>query len=197
MLFSVASVRRDILESFKHCLLARDEELFDEVPGFMVLITSELSWDWSWDCRPGHMHDRSCQVYHASTKSTLSHQNAKLPEKSKSSILRSSASDQDKDNAVQRFHDVTKRAKKQWLKHRAAQVCEIAKRDPHGFWEAFNSQKRDTWPLELAAQFEACRALMGAQPAQTPEQANLLGTSVQAADVSCLNALITSDELHD
>ena len=49
----------------------------------------------------------------------------------------------------------------------------------------------------LAAQFEAFTALMGAQPAQTPEQADLLGTSVRAADASCLNAPITADELHD
>ena len=38
---------------------------------------------------------------------------------------------------------------------------------------------------------------MGAQPAQTPEQAELSGTSVRAADASCLNAPVTSDELHD
>ena len=38
---------------------------------------------------------------------------------------------------------------------------------------------------------------MGSQPAQTPEQADLLGTSVRAADASCLNAPITTDELHD
>ena len=38
---------------------------------------------------------------------------------------------------------------------------------------------------------------MGAQPAQTPEQAELSGTSVRAADASCLLAPVTSDELHD
>ena len=38
---------------------------------------------------------------------------------------------------------------------------------------------------------------MEAQPAQTPEQADLLGTSVRAADASCLNASITANELHD
>ena len=32
---------------------------------------------------------------------------------------------------------------------------------------------------------------------QTPEQADLLLTSVRAADVSCLNASMTADELHD
>ncbi len=41
------------------------------------------------------------------------------------------------------------------------------------------------------------RALMGAQPAQTPEQAELSGTSVRAADAPCLNAPVTSDDLHD
>ncbi len=38
---------------------------------------------------------------------------------------------------------------------------------------------------------------MGAQPAQVSEQAELLGTSVHPADASCLNASITSAELHD
>ena len=38
---------------------------------------------------------------------------------------------------------------------------------------------------------------MGSQPAQPPEQADLLGTSVRAADASCLNAPITTNELHD
>ena len=38
---------------------------------------------------------------------------------------------------------------------------------------------------------------MGAQPAQSPVQADLLGTSVCASDVSCLNAPITVCQLHD
>ena len=46
--------------------------------------------------------------------------------------------------------------------------------------------------LELAAQFAAFRVLMETQPAQTPKQADLLGTSVRAADASCLNAPITA-----
>ena len=73
----------------------------------------------------------------------------------------------------------------------------MASKDPSGFWRAFKTQKHNVCPVELAAQFEAFRALMGAQPAQTPEQAELSGTSVQAADASCLNAPVTSDELHD
>ena len=38
---------------------------------------------------------------------------------------------------------------------------------------------------------------MGSQLAHIPEQAGLSGTSVRAADASCLNACITVDELHD
>ena len=65
------------------------------------------------------------------------------------------------------------------------------------FWRAFKTQQSNVCLVELAAQIEAFRALMGSQPAQIPEQADLLGTSVRAADASCLNAPITADELHD
>ena len=86
---------------------------------------------------------------------------------------------------------------KTWLERRAAELCEMASKDPSGFWRANKTQKHNVCPVELAAQFEAFRALMGAQPAQTAEQAELSGTSVRAADASCLNAPVTSDELHD
>ena len=36
----------------------------------------------------------------------------------------------------------------------------------------------------------------GQPPSQIPEQADQLGTSVRAADASCLNASIIADELH-
>lgn len=48
-------------------------------------------------------------------------------------------------------------------------------------------------PIDLAAQFEAFRTLMGSQPAQFLS----LGSSAQAADASCLNASTSTDELHD
>ena len=54
--------------------------------------------------------------------------------------------------------------------------------------KAFKTHQSNVCPVELAAQFEAFRALMGPQPAHMPEQADLLGTSVWAADASCLNA---------
>ena len=73
----------------------------------------------------------------------------------------------------------------------------MASKDPKAFWRAFKTLRHDTCPVELAAQFEAFKTLMGSPPAQTPEQAHLLGTSVRAADAPCLNASITTDELHD
>ena len=73
----------------------------------------------------------------------------------------------------------------------------MASKDPKGFWRAFKTQQSNVCPVELAAQLEVFRALMGSQPAQIPEEVDLLGTSVRAADASCLNASITADELHD
>ena len=89
------------------------------------------------------------------------------------------------------------KVKAQWLERRSAELCEMAKKDPQAFWRVFKTRQHDVCPVELAAQFEAFRALMGSQPAQIPEQAELLGTSVRATDASCLNASITADELHD
>ena len=89
---------------------------------------------------------------------------------------------------------MTARVKGQWLERRSDELCEMASKDPKGFWRAFKTQQSNVCPVEPAAQFEAFRALMGSQ---LPEQADLLGTSVWAADVSCLNASITADELHD
>lgn len=121
----------------------------------------------------------------------------KAAKKVKNRVYYSNASDQEKEIAVQSFHAVTDRVKKVWLERRAAELCEMASKDPSGFWRTFKTQKHNVCPVELAAQFEAFRALMGAQPAQTPEQAELSGTSVRAADASCLNAPVTSDQLHD
>ena len=112
-------------------------------------------------------------------------------------MLHSAASEYEKKLAVQQSQSVTARVKGKWLERRSAELCEMASKDPKGFWRAFKTQQSNVCPVELAAQFEAFRALMGSQPAQTPEQADVLGTSVRAADASCLNAPITTDELHD
>ncbi|DBA90414.1 TPA: hypothetical protein ACH3X1_003688 [Trebouxia sp. C0004] len=51
--------------------------------------------------------------------------------------------------------------KKTWLEKRATELCEMASKDPSGFWRAFKTQRHNVCPVELAAQFEAFRALMG------------------------------------
>ena len=121
----------------------------------------------------------------------------KAAKKVKNRVLHSAASEYEKKLAVQQFQSVTARVKGKWLERRSDELCEMASKAPKGFWRAFKTQQSNVCPVELAAQFEAFRALMGSQPAQTPEQADLLGTSVRAADASCLNAPITTDELHD
>ena len=103
----------------------------------------------------------------------------------------------DRQIAVQQFQSVTLRVKGRWLERPSDELCEMASKDPKGFWRVFKIRQSNVCPVELAAQFEAFRGLMGFQPAQIPEQAALLGTSVRAADASCLNAPITADELHD
>ena len=88
---------------------------------------------------------------------------------------------------------MTARVKGERLERHSDELCEMASKDPQGFSRAFKTQQSNVCPVELAAQFEAFKALMGSQPAQIPEQADLIGTS----DASCLNASITADELHD
>ena len=121
----------------------------------------------------------------------------KAAKKVKNRVLHSDASEHEKKLAVQQFQSVTARVKGRWFERRSDELCEMASKDPKGFCRAFKTQQSNVCPVELAAQFEAFRALMGSQPAQIPEQADLLGTSVRAADASCLNAPITADELHD
>ncbi len=121
----------------------------------------------------------------------------KAAKKVKNRALHSDASESEKTLAVQHFRSVIAKVKAKWMQRRTDELCEMAKKDPQAFWKVFKTQQRDVCPVELAAQFEAFRALMGSQPAQIPEQAELLGTSVRAADASCLNASITSEELHD
>ena len=96
-------------------------------------------------------------------------------------MLHSDASEHEKKLAVQQFQSVTARVKGRWLERRSDESCEMASKNPKGFWRAFKTRQSSVCPVELAAQFEAFRPLM----------ASLLGTSVRAADASCLNADIT------
>ena len=67
-------------------------------------------------------------------------QNAKLLKKVKNRVFYGNASDQEKDVAVQCFHAATDRVKKAWLERRAAELCEMASKDPSGFLRAFKTQ---------------------------------------------------------
>ena len=109
-------------------------------------------------------------------------------------MLHSDASEYKKKVAVQCCQDVTDRVRRKWLEDRADALCRMANKNPSGFWRAFKTLKHSTFPVGLAARGGAFKARVGGQPAQTPEQADLLGTSVRAADASCMNAPVTSDE---
>ncbi len=79
----------------------------------------------------------------------------KAAKKVNADFLSSCASYDEKEIAVMRFHAVTDRKKKEWVEQRAAQLCEMASRDPRGFWRALKIQKHDICREELAAQLEA------------------------------------------
>ena len=87
-------------------------------------------------------------------------------------MLHSDALEHEKKLALQSFQSVTARVKGKWLERRSDELCEMASKDPQGFWRVFKTQQSNVCPVELAAQFEAFRALMGSQPAQIPEQAD-------------------------
>ena len=76
-----------------------------------------------------------------------------------SRVLLSDASDQQKKLAVQQYKRVTAEVKGKWLEQRSAELCEMAKKDPRGFWKTFKTQQHNVCPVELAAQFEAFRPL--------------------------------------
>ncbi len=44
---------------------------------------------------------------------------------------------------------VTDRVKKAWQEKRAAELYEMASKDPSGFWRAFKTQKHNVCPVEL------------------------------------------------
>ena len=55
-----------------------------------------------------------------------------------------------------------------------AELIAAAEKDPKRFWKAFKAVQHNACPVELIAQFQAFRALMGTQPAQgTGEAINL------------------------
>ena len=148
---------------------------------------------------PRQQSDENINTSRAATRKTAKQRKRHSPggvgraaKKSQNRALHSDASEHEKKLAVQHFRGVVAKVKATWLERRSNELCEMAKKDPQAFWRVFKTQKHDVCPVELAAQFEAFKALMGSQPAQIPEQAELLGTSVRADNASCLNSSITS-----
>ena len=98
--------------------------------------------------------------------------------------------------AESRYRSVSNRTKKIWSRRRNNELVEMSAKDPSRFWKAFKTPQRSACPVELTAQFEAFRALMGAQPAQGTARPTTSGVSTSCPpDVECLNWNITADEL--
>ncbi|DBB04067.1 TPA: hypothetical protein ACH3X1_013120 [Trebouxia sp. C0004] len=65
---------------------------------------------------------------------------------------------------------MTNRVKETWFQKRNAELCELSANDPSKFWKAFKAPQSSACPVELSAQFQAFRALMGARaPVGSPE----------------------------
>ena len=91
---------------------------------------------------------------------------------------------------------VTDRVKETWTQKRNAELCELSAKDPSQCWKAFlKAPQSNAGPVELSAQFEAFRALMGAEPQSAPQRPADSGVSTACSDDACLNADITVDEL--
>ena len=97
--------------------------------------------------------------------------------------------------AEKRFRSVTDRVKEAWSRQRNEELCEMATKDANKFWRLFKTPQSNACPVELSAQFEAFRALMGAEPLPAPERHAAPGVPNPDADNTCLNKDITFDEL--
>ena len=59
----------------------------------------------------------------------------------KNRALHSDATECEKRLPVQQFQSVTAREKGQWLERHSDELCEMASKDPKGFWMAFKTQQ--------------------------------------------------------
>ena len=95
---------------------------------------------------------------------------------------------------------MTGRVKKAWLERRAAELCEMASTpvgpqwDPQWFWEGTQGSEAQRLLSGIGSPVCSFQSSDGVQPAQTPEEAQLLGTSVRTADAFCLNAPVASHQ---
>ena len=101
----------------------------------------------------------------------------------------------DKDVAEKKFRSVTDRVKEACTRRGNAELCELSARDPSRFWKTFKAPHSNACPVELSAQFEAFRALMGAEPQPAPQRPADSGLSTSCSDDAYLNQDITADEL--
>ncbi len=93
------------------------------------------------------------------------------------------------------FNSLTDRVKKAWMCRRNEELCEMTTKDPSKFWRLFKTPHSNACPVELSAQFEAFRALMGAKPLPAPERPAVPGVSTPDSGDACLNEDINFDEL--
>ena len=101
----------------------------------------------------------------------------------------------EKDVAEKRIRCVTDRVEETWTLKRNAELCELSAKDPSQFWKAFKAPQSNACPVEMSAQFEAFRALMGAEPQSAPQRPADSGVSTSCPYVACLNADISVDKL--
>ncbi|DBA74126.1 TPA: hypothetical protein ACH3X1_010931 [Trebouxia sp. C0004] len=83
------------------------------------------------------------------------------------------------------------RVKETWTQKRNTELCELSAKDASQFWKAFKAPQSNACPVELSAQFEAFRALMGAEPQSAPQRPADSCVSTSSSDDACLNADIT------
>ena len=76
----------------------------------------------------------------------------------------------EKNVAEKKFRSVTDRVKETWTQKRNVELCKLSARDPCQFWKAFKAPQSNACPVELSAQIEAFRGLMGAEPQSAPQK---------------------------
>jgi len=66
------------------------------------------------------------------------------------------------------FHSLTDRVKERRKRKHNVELFEMAAKDASQFWRVFKTLRSNACPVELSAQFEAFRTLMGAEPPVAP-----------------------------
>ncbi|DBA80149.1 TPA: hypothetical protein ACH3X2_007622 [Trebouxia sp. C0005] len=79
-----------------------------------------------------------------------------------------------------RLQSVTDRVKETWTQKRNVELCELATKDPSQFWKAYKATQSNACLVELSAQFEAFRALMGDEHQLAPQRSGITVSSVFA-----------------